>query len=239
MLFSAHGESERRGGGVMAKTVGLRLNNRVGVVLLLALALLVFLFLLYTGRAGRSEYVDETVKISELLAAAVQLAEVGGDKIVEIRKMDDKQIGQLSKGLTKEGRDEYVTMGDQMSHQIITSGFRHLWPHLHYRSEENDHGPAKRTSSSKIDLTNAEISAVAKRDEAVAMDQVAVWIDPLDATQEYTEGAKDPALLQFVTVMICIAVDGKPIAGVIHEPYTENPRTGLTGFFSILDCSIY
>ena len=202
----------------------MRFNNRIGLVVLLALALTVLLFLLYTGRDGRTEYVEETIKISELLAAAVQLAEAGGDKIVEIRKMDDAQIGQLSKGHTKEGRDEYVTLGDQLSHQIITSGFKALWQNLRFRSEEKD--PANLHSFSKIDLSNPEILLVARRDEAVTLDQVAVWIDPLDATQEYTEGASDPSLLKFVTVMICVAVEGKPIAGVIHEPFTEDPRTG-------------
>jgi inositol monophosphatase 3 len=208
----------------MAKQTSLRFNNRVGLVVLLALALLVLLFLLYRGRGGPNPYVDETIKISELLAAAVQLAEAGGDKIVEIRKMDDKQIGQLTKGLTKEGRDEYVTLGDQLSHQLITSGFQKLWPRLQFRSEEKD--SAVGVSHVKVDLVDSEISSVVRRDEAVAMDQVAVWIDPLDATQEYTEGEQNPELLKYVTVMICIAVEGKPIAGVIHEPYAEDPRTG-------------
>ena len=168
-------EKERREeGSEMAKQTSLRFNNRVGLVVLLALAFLVLLFLLYNGRGG-PDYVDETIKISELLAAAVQLAEAGGDKIVEIRKMDDKQIGQLTKGLTKEGRDEYVTLGDQMSHQIITSGFRRLWPHLKFRSEEKDHQMAKR-SSFHFDLMDPEISAVVRRDEAVAMDQVCLLL---------------------------------------------------------------
>lgn len=50
--------------------------------------------------------------------------------------------------------------------------------------------------------------------------EVTVWVDPLDATQEYTEGKEDKDLLKFVTVMVCIAVRGFPVAGVIHQPFS-------------------
>lgn len=54
-----------------------------------------------------------------------------------------------------------------------------------------------------------------------------MWIDPLDATQEYVEGKEKPSLLGYVTVMICIAVRGIPIAGIINQPFSENSQ-GVT-----------
>ena len=41
-----------------------------------------------------------------------------------------------------------------------------------------------------------------------------VWVDPLDATKEYTEG-----FLDHVTVLIGIALGKKAVAGVIHQPF--------------------
>ena len=52
-------------------------------------------------------------------------------------------------------------------------------------------------------------------------EEITVWIDPLDATQEYIEGKKNPSLLEYVTVMICIAVRGIPIAGIINQPFQK------------------
>ncbi len=196
--------------------------NRTGTVILCALATFVLLWLVYYSRSG---YVEETIKISELLSASIYLAEEGGRKVVAIRSLDDSKIGQLEKGQTNEGAKDYVTMGDQLSHEIITSGLKAGWPNLLYQSEEADR---KVTRVPPPPRMNRDVKDIAKRDEEVPIKAVTVWIDPLDATQEYTEGRTDPDLLDYVTVMVCIAIGGKPIAGVIHQPFIKD-RTGLMG----------
>lgn len=86
--------------------------NRTGVAIVGAVGLVVIVFLLYQTRGGR--YVDETVRISELISASIALVEQAGKKVVEVRKLNDHEIGLLSKGLTKEGKNEYVTLGDKV-----------------------------------------------------------------------------------------------------------------------------
>ena len=199
----------------MAKDMRL---NRIGVVVLCTIGIFVLVVLLYRSGGG---YDDETIKISELLSAAIYLAEAGGKRVVEVRAMDNAKIGQLAKGVTREGASEYVTYGDSKSHEIIVSGLKAGWPNLPYRSEETDRPLVDVSLPPRF---NSEVMAFAKRDEEVPMKAVTVWIDPLDATQEYTEGDEDPELLQYVTVMLCIAVKGEPIAGVIHQPYDNNGK---------------
>ncbi|XP_035211763.1 3'(2'),5'-bisphosphate nucleotidase 1-like isoform X2 [Stegodyphus dumicola] len=49
---------------------------------------------------------------------------------------------------------------------------------------------------------------------SIKEEEVVIWVDPLDGTAEYTQG-----LLDHVTVLIGLAVNGKAVGGVIHQPY--------------------
>ena len=49
---------------------------------------------------------------------------------------------------------------------------------------------------------------------------VVTWVDPLDATQEYTEG-----LTEYVSIMACLTEHGRPRAGIIHFPFRNETWT--------------
>lgn len=202
----------------------LRMNkDKVSLVIMIALGIVVILYVISSVRKRR---VSENIRISELISASLVLVNRAGERVVEVRGMDDAEIGRLSKGLTKEGKQEFVTFGDKESHQIIVSGLMSLWPNLKLQSEEND---MPFIGVAPVSRQDPEVMSVAQRDEAVPLDELTVWIDPLDATQEYTEGKENKPLLKFVTVMVCIAVRGYPVAGIIHQPFSRVTNWGWVG----------
>lgn len=94
--------------------------NRITLTVLLALGLVVTIYILSKVRSAGSElYSEDVIRLSELISASIDLAERGGRRVVEVRNMDDSEIGQLSKGMTKEGKSEYVTIGDKVNGTIV------------------------------------------------------------------------------------------------------------------------
>ena len=115
-----------------------------------------------------------------------------------------------------------------LSHKAMYYGFQKAFSKVNVVSEEHDHGGIKLGEIASPSLSNEEVSNVlsksGKKDEQVSTGDVLVWIDPLDATQEYTEN-----LLQYVTTMVCIAVNGKPVVGVIHKPFLHKTAWAWVG----------
>ncbi|XP_019374548.1 PREDICTED: inositol monophosphatase 3 [Gavialis gangeticus] len=129
----------------------------------------------------------------------------------------DRQADALqerAKGKTREGAEEKLTSGDLLSNRRMVSLLRAAFPGLQINSEEHIE-----TANLETVIWDRSIPEDIKKKiepREVPAESVTVWIDPLDATQEYTED-----LRHYVTTMVCVAVNGKPVIGVIHKPFSS------------------
>ena len=199
----------------------LRLNP-VGVAIIIGTTLCLILY-----AVGLPEWFSNmnkpNVSLRELLSASIHLAERGGERVKQVREKND--LSGKTKGLTKEGKKEMVTNGDQQSHEAIVYGMSKAFPGLTIISEETDVTPVEYSQIKDVLKTHPEVDKIVRVDEKVPMGQIRVWVDPLDATQEYTENLKE-----YVTVMVCVAVNGIPAIGVIHKPFTKETFWAWSGY---------
>merc|ERR1719150_710696 len=106
------------------------------------------------------------------------------------------------------------------SHVQMYYGIKKAFPNINVISEEHDEVEVDMSKIPDASIHNTEVEEKVTTDEELPADEVAVWIDPLDATQEYTE-----KLLQYVTTMVCVAVKGVPTIGIIHKPFEDGGQT--------------
>ncbi|XP_030607209.1 inositol monophosphatase 3 [Archocentrus centrarchus] len=164
-----------------------------------------------------------TVDLRDLLAVSVEAAELGGKEVKKVR--EENALQEKSKGKTREGANDPLTMGDLQSHRKMYYLLKNTFPEVRVNSEEHDNVVDNSlTWSQNIPL---EIREKIKGGKEVPVEGITVWIDPLDATQEYTE-----SLVKYVTTMVCVAVDGKPVIGVIHQPFTGLTAWAFVGYGS-------
>jgi len=186
------------------------------------------------GRPNFHEYrIRERIDIKKLMSACIEVAEAGGKEVVRVRALHD--IGERSKGQTREGANDPVTEGDMASHRLMFHGLKKAFPSLNIISEE--HEPVdENIPIPRLDLDGIreEVGILGGEIEA---DRLTIWIDPLDATQEYTEN-----LTKYVTTMVGIAIDGRAVGGIIHKPFSnetiwswKRQRNHLLNHLHILD----
>ncbi|XP_048019709.1 inositol monophosphatase 3 [Megalobrama amblycephala] len=160
------------------------------------------------------------VDLRDLLALSMEAAVQGGREVKRIR--EDNTLEEKSKGKTKEGASEKLTLGDLNSHRKMFYLMKNTYPYIQVNSEEHVNAEGEATLWTRI--IPDEILAKISGGKEVPADKITVWIDPLDATQEYTEN-----LRKYVTTMVCVAVDGNPVIGVIHKPFTGYTAWGFVG----------
>lgn len=147
------------------------------------------LFLIIYWRTSTAEYKtdkSDLVNLRSLLKAAIQAAERGGKKVTEGR---NHALNVKSKGETLEGANDPVTDADYASHCAMYYGLKNTFSKLRIVSEEHSKDVMGCEDQPVIDVEafvpNHE-SIESLNDEHVYTKDVTIWIDPLDATQEYT-----------------------------------------------------
>ena len=127
---------------------------------------------------------------------------------------------------------EVVTNADIESNKRISFAFPKYFGDINVKSEEvSEEPPQSGIRNLPVDdnewaeYQNYKIlrhMSPESVDAHVRPSDVTIWVDPLDATREYTED-----LTQYVTVMIGIAYKGRPVAGVIHKPFSNQTLVGV------------
>lgn len=137
------------------------------------------IFLIYLLKNRSSTTLPLKINLKDLLKVAIKAAENGGKEVV----LGQDHLKIKSKGLTKEGMEEDVTSADYLSHCSILKTLTHTYPTLKIISEEN----AACDPNQKIDFSESmNLLINGLEDHWEDEKDLTVWIDPLDATHEYT-----------------------------------------------------
>ncbi|XP_046353426.1 inositol monophosphatase 3-like [Haliotis rufescens] len=200
--------------------VNVRLNP-VGLAVGVAVIISIFFYIFGLPGLFRQE---QRISMKEILSVSVELARRGGSRVKSIVEAKNGLEAQV-KGKTKEGAKEMLTQGDLQSHKAIFYGFEKAFPGLRVLSEEHDTEPVDLNTIPSVNKELEEVMDIVLSDQSIPMNSIAIWIDPLDATQEYTE-----ALYQYVTTMVCVVVNGEPRIGVIHRPFSDETVWAWVGY---------
>jgi len=150
--------------------------------------------------------------IMKVLAACIEVAEIGADVIREVSS-SQKDLGQADKG----GIMNVQTDADRNCERVVKATLLSMFPQITFVGEENEPYDAEFAANlppTKFDHFRHKCPL---EYEDVSESDVTLWVDPLDGTACFVQG-----LLDQVTVMIGISVRGKPVAGVINQPFYKN-----------------
>uniref|UniRef100_A0A0B7AE85 3'(2'),5'-bisphosphate nucleotidase 1 n=1 Tax=Arion vulgaris TaxID=1028688 RepID=A0A0B7AE85_9EUPU len=147
--------------------------------------------------------------VMRILAASVSVSHKAGSIIRDILK-----TGNL--GIVEKGKNDLQTEADRAAQRSIVATLHKQFPKVAIFGEESLDPIEKIPDDYIVKELDQDVLAHACPDlyKEVTSDQVVIWVDPLDGTAEFTEG-----LLDHVTVLIGVAINGEAKGGVIYQPY--------------------
>lgn len=157
-----------------------------------------------------------SINVAHLLSACLSLSRQAGVIIRSVRASGDLNTIQKNGAV-----DDPCTVADTRSQALIVSGLRSVWPSLCIIGEEDPSSlPAVADTQERPSLNLVDETGLAAELRAVPLEEVSVFIDPLDATKEFTNG-----VLPCVMTLVGICVKGDPVAAVMNQVFAgENGR---------------
>lgn len=165
--------------------------NKCGLLILTLFGILLFYYVIFSSFGlshSQRQYTyifrnPNDVNLRKLLIGGIQAAQMGG---IEVKAVS-QDIQAKSKGKTNEGANDPVTNADLRSHCVMKHGLKRLFPRVRIISEEDtEPKECSRFNPFELDPTVIDEDIQLPDDHILSADDVTVWIDPLDATQEYT-----------------------------------------------------
>jgi len=148
----------------------------------------------------------------KVFGTSITAADKAGDIVRGILKGGNLEIVQ------KTGESDLQTAADRIVNDIIVGSLKREFPGLCVIGEEGDAAPLQEPdlylSASGAGGNHDLKQPLPARLTEAKVEELTVWVDPLDATKEYTEGHLD-----HVTVLVGIALGKEAVAGVIHQPF--------------------
>ncbi|CAJ1368873.1 unnamed protein product [Effrenium voratum] len=168
------------------------------------------------------------VSIRTLVSECVDLAQRAGDQIRAVSNKvqagtagAEQSLGLLDKGAGT-GAFDPQTLADRQAQRCIVENLRQVYGMaLRVVGEEGElgteEGDVEDIGMHRPDAHLLDDEWPSSADLLLPLSDLCVWVDPLDGTKEFTEGR-----YEFVSTLIGISRLGRPIAGVISEPYRES-----------------
>ena len=140
---------------------------------------------------------QEKINLNELFHIGGCLLVEAGKRIVKIR---NDRYKNLDLNQRKPKDNSIVTIADIESHNILANTLKFKYRKLSIESEEND---SKNLSTDIVDssylLEKCDNYIQTSSDKWEPIENVNIYIDPLDATQEYSGLRGKLALVQFIS----------------------------------------
>ena len=158
------------------------------------------------------------VSAARLLSACVQLAASAGAIVREVQAS-----GALDTHY--KGYEDPVTEADFRAQRLIEATLREAFPAISVRGEETIE-VSETDIRRDIDWNLVPESLFSEEARELQAEEVTVWVDPLDGTINFTKGD-----YMGCTVLVGVAVKGRPVYGVIHHIFHPEQPTywGGTG----------